>query len=160
MTHPLTANTIGAFYSTMATVAHFQQHYNDLQDEELVQIALTRELVPEAQQALTEELSKRGINDLSKYKALMAQETEAEEDMRQKHIAHRSRTSGWFTKIAYAIGLVALLYGVFRAVFPSNTARGDEGMIAGGLAIIFFAWLRARISKIWVENVLYRKPSR
>ena len=99
----------------MATLAHFQQHYADLRDEDLIQIALTRELVPDARKALAEELSKRGLNDLSSYKALMEKEAAAEEEVRQEHIAHRSRTSGWFTKYAYVTGLAAFLYCVFWA---------------------------------------------
>ena len=46
----------------------FREHYRHLSDEELAHIALESELVPEAQQALAEELRARGLTDLSEYK--------------------------------------------------------------------------------------------
>jgi hypothetical protein len=144
----------------MASITHFQQHYATLRDEDLIQIALTRELVPEAQHAITEELERRGIRDLSSYKVQMDQESAAEEEQRQQKIAHRSKTSGWLTNFSYVFGLAALLYGIFRAIVPRATAPGDDIMIVVGLAIIVFGWLRSKLAKLWVENVLYRKPPR
>ena len=41
-------------------MSHFQQHYAQLHDEALMEIALTRELTPEATEALQAELARRG----------------------------------------------------------------------------------------------------
>jgi hypothetical protein len=51
----------------------FREYYGHLADDELARIALTDELVPEAQQALKEELQKRGLTDLSEYKRALEQ---------------------------------------------------------------------------------------
>jgi hypothetical protein len=49
----------------------FADLYGRLADDELARIALSNNLVPEAQEALTVELQKRGLNDLSEYKRLL-----------------------------------------------------------------------------------------
>ncbi len=152
--------TLVLYHLPMATVAQFQQHYADLRDEELIHIALTCNLVPEAKQALAEELSRRGISDLSSHKALMVQEATAEEGLRQKRVARQLKISGWHTKIVYSIGILTLLYGVFRAFIPNVTAPADDVCIALGLVVILFTWLRAKISKIWVAHVFRRQQSR
>jgi hypothetical protein len=46
----------------------FAEVYGRLADDELARIALSGNLVPDAEEALTVELQKRGIADLSQYK--------------------------------------------------------------------------------------------
>ena len=45
-------------------MSQFTEHYAHLHDDELIHLALTSELVPEAIAALQAELAKRGITDL------------------------------------------------------------------------------------------------
>jgi hypothetical protein len=51
----------------------YREYYRHLADDELARIALESELVPEARQALTEELRNRGMTDLSEYKKALHQ---------------------------------------------------------------------------------------
>jgi hypothetical protein len=51
----------------------FREYYCHLADDELARIALTDDLVPEARHALSEELQKRGLTDLSDYKKALDQ---------------------------------------------------------------------------------------
>ena len=46
----------------------FADFYSRVADDELARIALSNHLIPEAQEALTVELQKRGLTDLSEYK--------------------------------------------------------------------------------------------
>jgi len=46
----------------------FAARYSRLADDELARIALSDELLPEAHEALSNELEKRGLTDLSEYK--------------------------------------------------------------------------------------------
>lgn len=144
----------------MTTVEYFQQRYSTLHSEELVRIALTRELSPEAQQALQGELTKRGIADLASYKDELDHEAAVEEERRTNHIEHRTRTSGWLKWVLYMLGVLALLYGIYRSIFPRIAAPGDDVMIVVGLAIVFLAWLQEKVANFWVRHVLFRKSPR
>jgi hypothetical protein len=46
----------------------FANTYRGLADDELARIALSNNLLPEAQEALTSEMQRRGLTDLSEYK--------------------------------------------------------------------------------------------
>lgn len=58
---------------TMHDRPRFAEVYSRLADDELAHVALSGHLVPEAQEALTVELQKRGLVDLSQYKHTLEQ---------------------------------------------------------------------------------------
>jgi hypothetical protein len=75
--------------SSMFQELQFREHYSRLADDELARIALENELVPEAQRALSEELQKRRLTDLSKYKAALEQAADERSLGRQMEIQTR-----------------------------------------------------------------------
>lgn len=54
--------------------SQFSEHYANLSSEELAELALRNELVPDAQQCLNTEFARRGITDLEPYRRLFEQE--------------------------------------------------------------------------------------
>ena len=142
----------------MSANLQFREHYGTLSDDELVHIALTRELVPDAAEALKTELVSRGILDLSTQREEMFREASAQEQMRQRDISHRTTISRNVTKFIYAFGVLMLAYGIFRIFVKDPSGQDDTIMAVVGPAIIFCAWLRAKLAAVWYEKVLFRKP--
>jgi IS5 family transposase len=142
----------------MSTYAQFQEHYRRLNDDELAHIALTRELVPDAAAALSAELATRGITDLSARRDEVHREVAAVERVRQTHIERISAISRIATRFLYAAGALMLLYGVFRVFVKAPSGQDDTIMIVIGPLIIFCAWVRTKLAKVWYEKILFRKP--
>ena len=138
----------------------FKQHYSNLHNDELIELALSRQLVPEAQQALKEELKKRGINDLSSHKTAIVNEISAAENVRQKRLSHHRKVIGWRTKAFYVFGLISIIYGLYGMFIqsPPNTDRFIFTLL--GVVVVIFAWFGSIIDKLWAKYVLYRIPPR
>lgn len=139
-------------------ISRFAERYSGLNDDELVHIALTSDLVPEATSALQNELEKRGLSDLSAQRNRMIREVEAEDIARKAEINRRNTVSTGITKWLYALGVLALAYGLYVAFFTAHGGGDDAVLVVIGPAIIFGAWLRSRLAKLWTEKVLLRKP--
>ena len=142
-------------------MSQFAQHYARLHDEELIELALRQELVPEASAALQAELARRGIGDLASHQAIRQREAIAEETHRQEQIARRAKVTSWRTKFLYAVSMLVCAYGVFRIFAPNAEQPGDDGglMLVLGIAIFVLALISSWISRIWSERVLHRPPA-
>jgi hypothetical protein len=67
----------------MSDRQQFHEHYRQLTDDELARIALAGDLVPEADEALRFELSRRGLIDLSSYKRSLEEAADLQGAARQ-----------------------------------------------------------------------------
>ena len=142
----------------MTSHSPFREHYAGLHEDELVHIALTRDLIPQAKEALQQELAQRGITDLTQHRQQMEQERVAQEERRQVELERRSATSGWSTKIGYGIGGLMFLYGAFCAAVPQADGQDATILIALGPAVVLGTWVMAKMNKMWGEKVLFRQP--
>jgi hypothetical protein len=70
-----------------------------LSHDELVHIAFTRELVPDAAAALKTELANRGILDLSTQREEMVRQGTAQEQTRQRDMSHTTTISRKVTNL-------------------------------------------------------------
>lgn len=147
------------FTSQISTpMSHFTQHYAQLHDEDLIQLALKRELLPEALEALNAELKNRGIRDLSAYRAVLESEVINDEADRQAKISHQTNASRWGTRFSYGLSAFLCLEGAYRFAVPSGNP-GDNGLGSFKLGISLFvitlavSWLR----HLWRKHVLYRR---
>lgn len=138
------------------SMSQFTEHYIHLHDEELIHIALTRELVPEAMEALRAELTKRGITDLGAHRTQLQREFITEETGRQANIAVVSLG----VLISYIASAAICLYGLYLIVAPSPAGPVDDGVstlkLGLGLFVITFVWSWAQ--HLWRKHVLYRRP--
>ena len=144
-------------------MSSFQEHYAELHDDVLIDLALTRELRPEAAQALQAELRKRGIHDLGAQAWALAEDQAAQETDRLERIRRKERAVGIGTKSGVAIALVLCALGIYRLVFPSSeSARWWEGgtLIVLSTAVFLFILATAWIKKLWIRHVLHRAPPR
>ena len=140
----------GYHYLTIIGVAadmfqelQFREHYSRLADDELARIALENELVPEAQTALSEELLKRGLTDLSKYKAALAQAAEERSLGRQMEI--QARMQSQFAEWGFTlIGWLFAALGPFIWVAAPNAADVLKTVVALTAFIGFSCYLGIR----------------
>lgn len=142
-------------------MSHFAEHYARLHDEDLIDLALRGELLPEAGEALRAELSKRGIQDLASHRAIRQREEAAAKVHRQGQIAHRAKFVGWRTKMLYAMASLMCGYGLFLLVYPNTARPGDDGglMLVMGIALFIFAAVSSWLSNLWSRRVLHRPPA-
>jgi hypothetical protein len=140
----------------------FRSHYQQLHDDELVEIATTRDLVPEAREAITVELAQRGIVDLRGQREIREVEAAAEESYRQAQLLRQTRMIGWRTKFLFAVSFLICVFGVYRIQVGIVGDGGEDGglFLILGIAIFLFAAVTAWGSKFWYRHVLYRRPPR
>ena len=144
----------------MSASSQFQQHYASLHDDELMHLALSDGLVPEASAALRQELQRRGIHDIAAYQASVEQEEREQESVRLSNISKNHQYEKKFSRIFYAIALLTFAYGLYQIWIPATERNeGEIGLIAGP-AIFIFIWLRSKAKKIWTEQIIFRKPPR
>ncbi len=141
-------------------MSQFAQHYARLHDDDLIDLALRGDLIPEAGEALQAELTKRCIHDLASHWAIRQREEIALEAHRQGQIAHRAKVVGWRTKMLYAMASLMCAYGLFRLIYPNTERPGDDGglMLVIGIAVFIFAVVSSWLSNLWSRRVLYRPP--
>ena len=137
-------------------MSQFTEHYAHLQDEELIHIALTRELVTEAMEALHAELMKRGITDLSAHRTKLQREIVTEEIGRQAKVSVISLG----VLISYVGSAAICLYGLYLIIAPNSADPPNDGAstlkLGLGLFLITFVWSWAQ--HLWRKHVLYRRP--
>lgn len=143
-------------------MSQFRSHYQQLHDDELMELATTRELVPEAREALIAELARRGIGDLKGHRAIREVEAVAEESYRQGRISRQTRMVGWRTKFLFAMACFMCAFGVYRMQVGTVGDGGEDGglFLILGIALFLFAAVAAWWSKFWYQHVLYRRPPR
>jgi hypothetical protein len=143
-------------------MSQFRSHYQQLHDDELIDLATTRDLVPEAREALTAELAHRGIGDLKGHRAIREVEAAAEESYRQAQISRQTKIAGWRTKFLFAMSFFVCAFGVYRIQVGTVGDGGEDGslFLILGIALFLFAAAAACWSKFWYQHVLYRRPPR
>ena len=143
------------------TVMEFREHYAGLNDDTLIELAITRDLVPEAKEALYSELRKRGVHDLAKYQKLHEQDMEALEQDRQARIRRGSIPGLVWIWSLYILAALMVLSGLYSLIFDytHHSTNGSETVIGMGAAVLVYAWVHKKISKFWVEKVLFRRQS-
>jgi hypothetical protein len=93
----------------MSDRQQFREYYGRLADDELARIALSNHLVPEAQEALTDEMQKRGLTDLTEYKRALDEAAAASSPERQLEITagmKRELTEWVLVFMAWVLALV------------------------------------------------------
>lgn len=112
----------------------FRDRYSQLPDDELARIALSGQLVPEAREALTAELQKRGISDLSGYKRDLEEPTRDYEIMAnmQRRIAEG---------MAVALAWCLAIFVPFLAI-AAHTAHAPvtDLLEVGGVCLLVVAF--------------------
>jgi hypothetical protein len=121
----------------------FREYYGHLADDELARIALTDELVPEARQALKEELQKRGLTDLSEYKTAVDQ---AAADRREEAKGAREDFKLHIAALVFMYVSVRLLYYATGWLGIHNgDARAVITIVLSAGSLVGFAALWRRI---------------
>lgn len=141
-------------------MSSFNEYYARLHDDELIHLALTRELTPEAADALKTELQSRGISDLTSHEQLYRQEVQAEEIHRTKQLSTKRKIVRWRTWFLCLCAASMCARGVFLSSRPNPERPGEDGglFIVLGVAVFLFAWATSFFSRLWSERVVHRKP--
>jgi pilus assembly protein TadC len=141
-------------------MSQYSEHYKQLHDEALVELALRGELVPEAEVALREELRSRGISDLSSEFESRKVEAEAEERHRHQQLALRTKVLKWRTRFLYAMAVVVFIWGLVLYLNHDPLKSTEDGglLLLGALLLALFAFVSHKATKAWHERVLFRRP--
>jgi hypothetical protein len=144
-----------------ASTAHFKdqfmadqtstlrQRYLDLSDDELQNLAITGGLTDEARELLGQELRRRGIEDVSEYRAHLQRVDQELLEKRQRALQRKENSIRLYRRIGYGISLFAILAGLFV-----RYVRGDErngvGMLITGVILLPLVWAIALVRRfIW-----------
>lgn len=143
-------------------MSQFRDTYERLGSDQLIHIALTRELLPEAEATLKAVLASRGILDLSGHRAELQQELSSIEEDRQIKVERRLKAIRWRTRFTVAISLVVLAVGLYFVAYPDKKgSAGDDVMVAIGIGGLLYAFVSDWFSRISTERVLLRRnPTR
>jgi hypothetical protein len=137
----------------------FGEHYSRLHDDELIHLALTRELTEEATTALQAELRTRGISDLDSHRHAYREEVEAAELDRDVKLAARGKAVHFRTWALCLLALFFCLLGVYLRTYPDPDKPHEwELIVTLGVATFLFSLLTSYLSRLWSKRVLYRKP--
>ncbi|GLQ98802.1 hypothetical protein [Dyella mobilis] len=140
----------------------FRDRYERMSNDELVEIALTTELMPEAKVILMQILASRGIPDLAPFKAVVVEEMKREEEVRESKIERRAKYIRLRTWLLLAMAAFFLAFGAYKMVWPDATdPSGGSTMMVIGVGVMLFAFVTKRTALFWQRHVLYRRaPSR
>jgi uncharacterized membrane protein (DUF485 family) len=137
----------------------FRDRYERMSDDELIHIALTTELTPEAKAELMEVLSSRGISDLSAFRADVAEEIKRTEDMRESKLNRRKKFVRVRTWLLLVVSICFCAFGTYETVWPNAMAPGNGSTMMFVAAVVAtFALITERIDLFWQRHVLYRRP--
>lgn len=129
----------------MANKGQFLEYYSRLADDELARIALQDQLVPEAQDAITDELQKRGLSDLSEYKRALDESAAASsvENELQIQVRMKRQVSEWvFVFLAWASAIASPF--ILVAGPDGSEALKFSGMAALPIAFSCYLGIKAR----------------
>jgi hypothetical protein len=143
-------------------MSNYAEHFKIAHDDELIERALRGGLVEEAEVALQSELAARGIHDLSAHAKARDSELQAEEAHRNQQLATRAKGLALGTRLLYTMAALVFAFGVVLFVRHDPTKSTEDGglVMLIGIAGALFAFVRHRLSKLWVEHVLLRRPPR
>jgi hypothetical protein len=145
----------------MYETPQFAELYRRLPDDELARIALANHLLPEAERALTGELQRRGLTDLSEYKKALEESAAASSPERQMELLTQM-------KQAYVEWLFAVVASALAVMLPvvwfldQNVPAGIKlkvsalGAVLVGLSCYFGIKARRRGSRVglWFKCVI------
>ena len=137
-------------------MSQFTRHYAQLHDEDLIHLALTRELVPEATEALYIELKRRGIEDLSSHRSVLQREATSENAYRHEKTSVISLGNIFF----FAVSALFFVFGTYRIVVPNTDKPEAHGFeeIKVGISLFFVTLIWSLMQHLWRKYVIYRKP--
>ncbi len=137
-------------------MSQFTGHYAQLHDEDLIHLALTRQLVPEATEALHTELKRRGIEDLSAHRSVLQREAASEDAHRYEKTSVISLGNIFF----FVVSALFCISGIYRIVVPDAAKPEGDGFeeIKTGISLFFATLIWSFIQDLWRRHVLYRKP--
>jgi hypothetical protein len=125
----------------------FAEVYSGLADDELARLALSDHLVPEAQEALTVELEKRRIADLSEYKHRLEEAAVASCLRRELELQARPKSPSRDGVLVFAAWALAILLPLqFFLAAPPRSPAFVRLCLVGGVYIAFSCYrgLKAR----------------
>lgn len=122
--------------SAMNDKPQFAARYSRLADDELARIALSDFLLPEAHEALRNELLKRGLTDLSEYKKALEEAKAASsiENQLEYQIQMRQVITEWM------LVFVAWVFAVAAPFIWLETPSGSEALKVSAVGASFIAF--------------------
>lgn len=128
----------------------FAEVYRGLADDELARLALSNQLVPEAQEALTVELEKRRITDLSEYKHTLEEAAGTSSLRRELELEARLKSPSRDGVLVFAAWVLAILLPLqFLSVTPPRSPALIWLCLVGGVYIAFSCY---RGLKAWRDG--------
>jgi hypothetical protein len=129
--------------------SQFSDYYSRLADDQLARIALSNHLVPEAQEALNEEMQKRGLTDLTEYKRALEEAAAASTlgSALQVQAQMKWQFAKWMIAfMAWGFAITLPLAWLPLAWTPGAAALSDalEITAMGGLCIALSCYLGIR----------------
>lgn len=137
---------------------YFARQYASMADDELIDIALSKQLTTIAQECLDAELQKRGLKDLSLHRELRDQEHRELEGRNEGKLATAASGRRWGLRLGYAVSALFALRGFYLLAYPLSTDPPNQGPLFILLAVfmVLVAIAIAKLARWWHAKVLYR----
>jgi hypothetical protein len=127
----------------MSDPLRFNGVYRRLMDDELARVALEGNLVPEAREALTIELQKRGLTDLSEYENNLAQAAAVSSFENQLAIQAQMKRQLLSWLLTFFAWVMALFVPFAWLISPNRTDNFEVSLM-GGAFVAFSCYLGIR----------------
>jgi hypothetical protein len=131
-----------------------REHYSTLSDDALQNIAIEGGLTDQARELLSQELGRRGIQDVSGYQEHLDRFDQDAREKKQRALERRERRILFEQRMGYSLALLVFVGGLYVRLVQHDQRNGVGIMIAS--AVLFpLVWIMARIRRL-IWRVLLR----
>jgi hypothetical protein len=123
-----------------------RERYSSLNDDELLNLAVSGGLTEEALQTLNQELRRRGIHDTTQYQQHLERFDRDQLAKKQKALVREEKSVRFQARIGYGVALFGVLLGLYRWFGQHDKTNGIAILIASA----------ALSPIIWALTVLHR----
>lgn len=123
-----------------------RSRYSTLSNDELQNVAVTGGLSDEARERLSLELHRRGIEDVSKYRAHLRRTEQDHLRNKQKVLESREKSIPPCGQMGYSVSFLGVLAGLF-ALYVQRDEKNGIGIIVASVILLPLVWIISQVRR-------------